>query len=175
MNICELLKIVEAPVRLSGNDPTFTAMMWDSLEDRLLRSLKKGMKPQRAANGFWKLESGSQAMYWAQKNKLPILIGWFTKTPNALTVQGVGKHPAEMKPFASDLYNAVLADHKSIQLKSDKAVSDEGFKIWTRLLAQGHKIFVQSPDNELTPISSPEQLKQFHNKAHEHYRFVITN
>jgi hypothetical protein len=102
-------------------------------------------------------------------------------------VNAVGKFNKGRPPFATDLYDAVLADRKniagsvnSIRLMSDRQLSDDGIKIWQRLLAQGHKISVynnKEPGQSFIEITSEEELLQYFqddNINFQQWQYVIS-
>ena len=145
-------------------------------------------KVVQLGNGFKKIEGIQVVYYWFEDSYGDItLAGEFEKAPQALVVRGVGKFKKGRPPFASDLYGLVLNDRKqmageidAIRIMSDKQLSDEGLTLWSRLLAQGHKISVydkQSPGQTFQDISSQEELAKFFktdDRSFQRYQYVIS-
>ena len=115
------------------------------------------------------------------------LVVELSKRPQALVINAVGKRNRGAKPFASDLYDLILQDRKntpgsvnSIRIMSDTQLSDEGFKVYPRMLAQGHKISVydrENPGQSFTEINFPEELEKyikFDDTSFRRYQFVIS-
>ena len=126
--------------------------------------------------------------YWFESSTGEIILaGEFSKKPQCLTVNNIGKKGAGF-PYASDLYVAVLNDRKkvlsaynSINLRSDDLMTNKGFDIWKRLLSNGHKISIYNK-NSVAPgqshqmIRSVTDLEKFFgdNKTHEQYQFILS-
>jgi hypothetical protein len=149
--------------------------------------IKHGSVPVNLGNGLMKIEGVQTVYYWYEKNGNILLAIEFTKGPQALIVNAVGKFNKGRPPFATDLYDAVLADRKniagsvnSIRLMSDRQLSDDGIKIWQRLLAQGHKISVynnKEPGQSFIEITSEEELLQYcqdDNINFQQWQYVIS-
>jgi rRNA maturation protein Rpf1 len=139
------------------------------------------------ANGLKKIEGTQVIYYWFEDKEGNVtLVGEFEKAPQALIVRGVGKIRKGKPPFASDLYNLVLQDRKqmpgqidAIRLMSDTTLSDEGFKLWSKMIAQGHKIMAYDKQNpsQFQDISSTEDLAKFFKNddtSFRRYQYVLS-
>lgn len=155
--------------------------LFDTLEYNLLDRIKYD-DPISLANDLFKLEQ-DVIYYWYEINKEIALILELGRGNHALVVHGIGKNPAfsGRKPFASDIYNAVLEDSAfSIVIKSDTQLSEEGFKVWVRLLQQGHKISLynkNNPGQSFKTIDSIEDLQKYFradDTAFRDYQFVLS-
>ena len=158
-----------------------------SVERHIREWVAAGIPVVHIDNTLKKLEGNQVVYYWYEvKNK--ILLGIeFEKKPQALVVRLIGKTNKGQPPYASDLYNAVLADRKnmpgeinSIRILSDKQLSDEGLGIWKKLLQLGHKVSVYDKNNPgatFTEILSQEQLMQYfkHDDSnYAQYQYVLS-
>lgn len=138
-------------------------------------------------NGWKKIEGIQVLYYWFEdSSKNIVLAAEFERAPQALVVRGVGKTKKGKPPFASDLYNLVLRDRKqqsgeidAIRIMSDTQLSDEGFELWSRLLAQGHKLMVydkQSPGQSFRGITTQDELAEFFktdDRSFQRYQYVL--
>ena len=131
------------------------------------------------ANGLRKIEGTQVVAYWYEKLGKIVLGAEFEKRAQGLVVTMIGKSNKGRPPFASDLYNAVLQDRKTaggidaIRILSDQALSDEGIKIWERLLAQGHHISIydsSEPGKTFTEIKSVIDLHKYFQDDNRNYR-----
>ena len=90
--------------------------------------------------------------------------------------------PKSQPPYATDLYDLILRDQRtkniSLSLKSDTKLTDDGFKIWARLLDQGHVISVfdrSNPTGTMQHITTPEELLKFMGGLqHIQYQYVLS-
>lgn len=137
--------------------------------------------------GLRKIEGQQTLMYWFEKNGSILLAAEFVKKPQAIVVSAIGKYNKGRPPYATDLYDAVLADRKniegninSIKLMSDQTLSDDGIAIWKRLLQQGHKISVynnKNPGESLKQITTPDELMTYFqddNTDFRQWQYVIS-
>jgi hypothetical protein len=135
----------------------------------------------------WKKSQGKDLVYyWYEENKLIILGAEFEITKQSLIINYVAKNSnyKSNPPYASELYKIVLKDlvnyGMSIRVDSDKSLSDEGFKIWTQLLKQGHTIHVYdktaNSGKSFTKINSIDDLKKYFNDDPDFkkYRYTLT-
>lgn len=149
--------------------------------------IKHGAVPNDLGAGLMKIEGQQTVYYWYEKSGNILLAIEFTKGAQALIVNAVGKFNKGQPPYATDLYDAVLADRKniagsvnSIKLMSDKQLSDDGIKIWQRLLQQGHKISVynnKQPGQSFIEITSIDKLMQYFqddNTDFQQWQYVIS-
>jgi len=143
--------------------------------------VKDGSKIIDLGNNLKKIDGDRIVFYWYEINNEIILGAEFSKKPECLIVNAIGKKNKGHPPYASDLYNAVLADqNKSIRIMSDQQLSNEGLGIWKRLLNQGHKISVYDsaqPGKSFTDITSEDELMKYFNHDNSDFRkyqFVIS-
>jgi hypothetical protein len=137
---------------------------------------------QTLSNGLKKIEGTQVMFYWFDDRYGKMTIGVeLEKTPFAAVVREIGKFNKGRPPYASDLYNAILADlGGSLRLTSDVQLSDEGLNIWKRLLQQGHKIGVYDatvPGQSFVPIRTEEELLKFFkddDREYRRYQYVIS-
>jgi hypothetical protein len=137
-------------------------------------------------NNLYKLEGRQLVYYWYEQNGNILLGAEFQKKPNALSINYIGKPNKNGPPYASDLYLDVLADRKNMEftnnsiLMSDDKLSDEGFKIWARLLKNGHHISVynlDSPGQSFIKINTLDDLRNYYKHDDQHYkkyRYIIS-
>jgi hypothetical protein len=140
----------------------------------------------KVKDNWIKYQSKEILLFWYEDNNEIYIAAEFSIDPYILTVNIIGKNLKFKKsyPYASDLYSEVLEDSKSnnpaIKLYSDKSLSEEGFKIWQRLLDKGHKISVYDVSDknhiELQKITNIDDLKKYHMQDPEFqkYRYVIS-
>jgi hypothetical protein len=142
---------------------------------------------EELGNSLKKLEMRSIVYYWYESNGKMLIGAEFEKRPQALIVRQIGKFNKGHPPFASDLYDAVLNDRKqidytvtAIRIISDDKLSEEGLRIWERLLQQGHKIMVYdslSPGQTHIQITTLNQLQSFFKMSDptfSRYQYVIS-
>ena len=154
-----------------------------SINDRI----KYGDSPIDLGNGYKKIEGTQVVYYWIEdRNKKIVLAAEFEKAPQALVVRGIGKIVKGRPPFASDLYDAVLRDRKSIggidaiRIMRDTQLSDEGYSIWSKMLQMGHKIMVYDndrPGQTMQGIETEEQLRNFFkddDRSYRRYQYVFS-
>jgi len=156
---------------------------FDMLEYNIHDLIHNGFVPA-TVNELKKIELNTMIYYWYEQDSKIILGAEFEKKPQGLLVRILGKNPKwkQRKPFASDLYMAVLQDQKrSIRIFSDKQLSDEGFKFWQRLLQRGFKISVYDsalPGQSLKTFDSPEEMNQYFkidDTNFERYQYVLSS
>jgi len=150
-----------------------------------IADIKKAATPEEISPGFFRYDGEQSVYYWYETDNVVTLGVEFYKKPQSLVVAMVSKRHRGRKPFASDLYNAVLKDRNagginSIRIMSDEQLSEEGFKIWARLLSQGHKISVyvaRNPGQSFTQINNIEDMKKYFkddDTDYQQYQYVIT-
>lgn len=156
---------------------------YDALIYNIRDMLKHGFKSEKINTNLNKLVSGDVIFYWYGTDSDIELGTELHKKPEGLIVSITGKNPKLRgdKPYASDLYSAILKDtDKSIRLHSDKQLSDEGFNIWKKLLSLGHKISVydvHNPGKTLTSFHSAAEMDKFfkHDDTNfERYQYVLS-
>jgi hypothetical protein len=122
-------------------------------------------------NNFKKLEGNSLVFYWYERKNQIFLGGEFHKTKYGLQVSNVAKINSKSSPFATDLYEVILNDRKSIvgeigaiKLLSDSKMTEKGLSIWKRLLVNGHQIVVfdkEHPTDEKITLTSGKDMDNF--------------
>lgn len=138
--------LTEAPEGV-GSFETF-----DALEYQIRDFIKHGVAVKDLDNNLKKIELSQSVIYWYEdQHKNIILASALAKSPQALVVEMTGKNPRykNKPPYASDLYHVVLQDNKthSIRLLSDRALSDEGKKLWDRMFQKGDSVSVYDREN----------------------------
>lgn len=171
--------LLEAPEGF-GQFETFDQVSY-SIKDLL----KHGAKPVALADGTKKLALGDSTFwYWREVDDKVVLGVELVKKDQNLTVTVVGKDPKlrGRGPYASDLYATILADVKdrALRLTSDQTLSDEGLKLWKRLLKQGYKISVydnEQPGQSFKQLDTEQELSKFFSnddRTFRRYQYVVT-
>lgn len=166
----------EAPMGVGNIGASFEQLVY-SIRDRI----EFGGKVVSLGNGYFKLE-GEQVKYYWYGSKDNILAATELQVHSqGLKVNLTGKQNSNQPPYMSDMYDMILRDNKqSIRLVSDDQLSDDGFKLWKRLLNLGHKISVYDRENpglsfkSFTNISDLEQYFKLHDQKFTRYQFVLS-
>jgi hypothetical protein len=118
--------------------------LFDMIEYNIKDRIKSGSPVIELGNGLKKIDGQQVKYYWYEKNGSILLGSELAVKPQGLVVTGLAKNPkVSGAPYASDLYNAILNDsNRSIKLLSDIDISNDAFKVWSKLLDMGHKISV---------------------------------
>ena len=156
---------------------------YDALEYSIKDYVKSGQSPISLGNNLFKIDGQQVVYYWYELDKTITLGIQFDKKPQGLVVGLVGKNP-KLKgraPFASTLYDSVLADTKgSIRILSDTQLSDEGYSLWKRLLSQGHKVSLydrDQPGKTFTTFQTPDEMDEYFkhdDTAFKRYQYVLS-
>lgn len=156
---------------------------YDMLNYSIQDLISNGHTPTNISDTLRKIDLPSSVYYWHEKGG-EILIGVeLDKRPQGLVVNLTGKLPTlKGRPlYASDLYNTILnTAHSSIRILSDKQLSDEGYSMWQRMLAHGHKVSVydrQSPGKTFQTFKTAADMEQFfaHDDTNfERYQFILS-
>lgn len=133
-------------------------------------------------NGLKKMEGQQVLFYWYEDASGKFLLGAeLEKTPFAAVVREVGKFNKGRPPFASDLYAAIIDDlGGSLRLTSDVQLSDEGLKIWKRLLDHGYTVSVydrENPGASFLQLKNDSDLDQYFkndDRSFRRYQYVIS-
>ncbi len=94
-------------------------------------------------------------------------------------VNTTGKNPELIgqPPYAADFYLKISqALNTGIKFASDQILSDDGFKVWSKLLNHGHKILVFNNHNgKYVPVivNSIDQLSHYFNDDGHIYQYVL--
>jgi hypothetical protein len=156
--------------------------LYDMIEYNIKDRIKSGSPVVVLGNGLNKIAGQQVQYYWYEKNGVILLGAELGVTPQGLVVSGLGKNPKSRGfPYASDLYDAILKDsNRAIKLISDVDMSDEAFKVWSRLLTMGHKISVydgKSPGQTFKTIDSVDELASYFkddNTDYRRYQYVLS-
>lgn len=140
-------------------------------------------------DGLRKIEGMEVVYYWYENDKGEMLLAVsLEKVKYGVQITSIGKFTKKSKPFASDLYLAILHDRKNItgnvgqiNLLSDKQLSQEGLSIWKRLLTDGHTIFVfdnsqkQASPNfiEITTVNEMVKFFKEQDRDFRKWQYVI--
>lgn len=156
--------------------------MYDYLEYNIKDRIKSGSNVIDLGNGLKKIAGQQVLFYWYEKDGIILLGAELGVKPQGLVVSSLAKNPKSRKaPYATDLYDAILKDsNRSIKLLSDVDLSDDAFKVWSRLLNMGHKISVYdnaSPGRTLKTISDVGELASYFkddDRAYRKYQYVLS-
>lgn len=130
-----------------------------------------------------KIDGALVKYYWYQTGDVITLAVELSVKNQSLVVNNIGKHPGYIgkPPRASDLYDAILADNdKSIRIMSDSLLSDQGYSLWKKLFALGHRISVYDTDNPGTSFQTfadASEMDQFFKKSDhkfKRYQYVLS-
>lgn len=140
---------------------------FDAIEYNIKDLLKVGLKPKLVQNNLFKIELTDTVYYFYLNDKEVVLGIELSKRPQGLVVNMLGKNPKYFKkpPYASELYDAILNDHKrSLRLLSDNDLSDDGVALWKKMISLGHKVSVydkNNPGKSFKTFDKPEELDQY--------------
>jgi len=166
----------EAPMR-SNIGGTYSAIVYD-IKDHI----QYNATPISIGNHLFKIVETQTIIYWYEINGEIVLGTELDIKPQGLAVSITGKNPkfTNFPPYASDLYDAILTDnHRSIRLFSDNQLTDEGLKLWKRLIMKGHHITLYDPKHpgqKFKTLSTPEELDMFFSDDDSQYytQFVLS-
>jgi hypothetical protein len=156
---------------------------YDWLADTIGERIAQGAKVTDLPNNLKKIDSSQTRHYWYQQGTDIVLAAELSVQRQALVVNAIGKNPAYKgkPPYAADLYDAVLKDSDvSIRIMSDRQLSDDGYAIWKRLFALGHKISVydrKEPGTSYTTFTDASDMDQFfkdNDPKYKRYQFVLS-
>ena len=142
------------------------------------------MNPEKVKTGLYRIVGQQLVYYWYGEADDDIIIGTeMYRSPQALTVNITAKNPAHKNhgPYASDLYLDILhTGGTPLRLMSDESLSDEGLKIWKRLLSQKCNIIVydkNNPGQSKRVITSEKDLLQHFkhgDPTFKRFQYVLT-
>ena len=152
----------EMPMGIGKVGDNFFQLIDNNIRDYI----KHGKEPTDLPNGFKKIQGSQVAYYWHEVQDVITIAAEFTVKPQALVVNGVARNKVTGGNIdAVDLYQCVLHDNaKSIKLMSDDRLSDDGYRLWQRLLQSGHTISVynnEQPGQPLRAIHTPQDMENF--------------
>jgi len=168
--------LAEMPQSLGSFD-TFETLEY-SIKDRI----EHGSKVIDVKPNVKKIVGSQTMFYWYQQEDQVILGTELLAKPQGLIVTLTGKNP-EWKgkpPYASDLYDIILEDNnRSIRLFSDDSLSDEGYSIWKRLFALGHRVSVydkENPGKSFVTFKSQQEMDNYFadNPDLKRYQYVLS-
>lgn len=157
----------------------------DALTYSIKDFLRYGVTPRQVKDNLFVIDIGTVMIYWfgsGDGNRIDIAVE-LKKESEALVVTMLGKDRSlkGREPFASDLYSSILKDvSENLRIKSDKFLSDEGFKVWKSLVQRGHKISVydsQEPSKTFKTFDSDKELDSFFandNTDFTRFQFVMS-
>jgi hypothetical protein len=156
---------------------------FDTLEYSIKDFLTHGLKSEVLHSDLRKIDAGEVLLYWFGTDTEVKLGTELRKKPEALVVSITGKNPRlrGKAPYASDLYAAILKDSgRNIRLVSDTQLSDEGLKLWKKLVKLGHRVSVydrDEPGESFKSFESPNELDAFFKDDDTNftrYQFVLS-
>jgi hypothetical protein len=124
---------------------------YDAVSYSVKDFIRNGIKPVKVANDLFTINIATTVLYWhgSSDGKTINLAIELRKQSEALVVTMLGKNPAlkGKPPFASDIYSAIIKHAgENVRVMSDKFLSDEGFKVWKKLVQLGHTVSVYDSD-----------------------------
>jgi len=146
---------------------------YPSLMHNIKERIDAGLTRENVKSNLYRIVGPSIVHYWYEENNHIILGSEMDRKPQALVVNFTAKDPDLSKTmpnlsgkyYASNLYlDIVNTSHTPIRLQSDQSLSDEGMKIWKRLLSNGHKIVVYdtiSPGANREVVSDLDHLMKY--------------
>lgn len=161
---------------------------FDALEYNIRDRIKSGSPVITLSKGLFKIDGPQVKYYWYESNGRydyddRILLGaeLFVR-PQGLVVNLVGKSLllGHTRPYASDLYLAILRDNDKSLLFSDTQMSNDGLKLWKRLVSQGYPVSVydrDEPGKSFQTFSTPEELDAFFkqdDREFRRYQYVLS-
>lgn len=156
--------------------------LWERLDRTIEHYRMSGWKPVKVKPGFYKIIDGQTNLYWYGTPTRVDLAVWLQRKPQSLVVRMVGKNPNKRgrAPYASDLYAAVLDDNNQSVLMSDSQLSDEGLRLWQRMIEMGYAVTVydeHNPGRTRKTFTKPQQLMRYFEDGEaefERYRYVLS-
>jgi hypothetical protein len=167
--------LVEMPARLGDFGETF-----EILEKTINSWIQDGHVPVPLGNGLYKLSGQTMVYYWFQTGSDITVAVELQRRPQGFIVDVVGKKPKykNSAPYATDLYQAVLNDTSGSLLFSDGQLSNDGIRLWKRLMLDGSTAVSaynsQSPGKTFVTLTDPSQLDDYMSAGHYHDRFVLS-
>jgi hypothetical protein len=157
---------------------------YKSLSEQIKDLIDNGMTPVDIGNGLMKIDMSQLVYYWYQSNDGKIILGvGLEKKPQALEVFITGKSPDIYgEPYASELYKNILKNtNKSVRLRSDQTMSEDGKKIWKRLIDDGVNVSIydaQNPGQTFNTFTNPSQIDHYfsyNDSDFKRYRYVLSD
>jgi hypothetical protein len=165
------LFLTEMPVRLNGGNP------YEPLCQGIDITIEYGGEIESLGDNVFKVGD----FYWfgsADASVKQLCINT-TQVGKLLKVNSTGKSPdlAGSPPYAIDLYLKIASSlGNGIKFASDQVLSDDGFKVWSRIFTSGHKLLIfNSKSGKYEPVvpSSIHDLEKYFNDDGIDYQYVI--
>lgn len=139
---------------------------FDAIEYNIRDRLKNKSSKISLGNNLFKIDGEQTKYYWYEKDGRILLGVELSVRPQGLVVNLIGKNSKTkaQPPFSSDLYVEILRDNNQSILFSDTQMSDEGLKIWKRLVRQGYPVSVydrNNPGKSFKTFTDATELDQF--------------
>jgi hypothetical protein len=167
--------LTESP-RNIGLFPAF-----DVVKDEIEDFISYGSKVISISPTFKKIELTNHCYYCIEQNNEIVLAVQLDKSVYGYIIRMTGKNPKykNQPPYASDLYIDILRDSKLNIILSDKSLSEEGFKIWSKLFNSSFKITIYNidhPGKTFKVFNNYEDFKSFFDNSLEmsKYQYVLS-
>lgn len=152
-----------------------TFPMYDTINYSIKDRIKSGSPVIDLGNSLKKIQGQQVVYYWYEKDGNILLGAELNIRPQGLVVSALGKLPDfSGPPYASDLYDAILNDsNRSIKLISDIDLSEDAFKLWSRLVDMGHSVSVfdrTNPGQSFTTIKNADDLNTYFGQGNPDFR-----
>jgi hypothetical protein len=130
-----------------------------------------------------KIELSNTVYYWIEDLRGSIQLAVeLTKNLDNLTVNVTGKDHllSGKQPYADQLYHTILSDSDKPLLFSDVKLSDDGKRIWRRLVDSGKTVTIydrKNPGASRRTITSSEELEQFwklNDPVYQRWQYVLS-
>jgi len=156
--------------------------LWERLDRTIEHYRMGGWKPVKVKPGLYKIIDGQTRLYWYGTPTRVDLAVWLQRKPQSLVVHMSGINPKlrGKAPYASDLYAAVLDDNDASVLMSDTQLSDQGLRLWKRMIEMGYAVTVYdeyNPGRTRKTFTKPQQLMRYFEDGEaefERYRYVLS-
>lgn len=147
--------------------------------------IKNGIIPKKLEKDIFKIDVARTVLYWIgteDGNSVDLAVE-LRKESESLVVTMLGKKRSlkGKAPFASNFYAFIAKDAgENIRLKSDKFLSDEGYKVWKKLVSSGLKVSVydaDEPGKTFKTFDEPDELDKFfkHDDSdYERYQYILS-
>jgi len=156
-----------------------------NLMDTFTRTLKEYLSngTTKINNTLRKTNTSNVIYYWYVDNNENVLLGAEIEKQNSkIKINFVAKRDQNSPPFASDLYIDILNDQKRSNpntiLISDDKLSNNAFALWSRLLTQGHEIYIYDKTTKnITHVVTIDDLKGGYGSSNQYqnYQYILKN
>ena len=169
------------PENPQGIEPTKT---FGSIKFNIKDLLNAGVTPLKTIDpSVFKIDLSDTVYYWMENPKGEIILGVeLLKAQDNLTVSLSGKSDDLIgkAPYADQLYQTILQDSSKPLLFSDIKLSNDGKKIWKRLVNSGRTVTVydrKAPGQSRQTITTPDELEQFwkmDDPSYQRWQYVLS-